>query len=381
MVVVGDLHFETDEEDTFTRAHTHIRSLCPDVVVSLGDLGGYSHCGTRLSFEEGHKFFSTFDCPFYAVLGNHDFEGPEFSSDEASIRAWCEVLGTSTPHQAVDLGGAVGVLLSQTEYRTNPGTQGEIRLDAAQIAWLSQLLRTQQQHQPIFVFSHAPILGSGLRILQDVHLRNPNAWLNHADGAAQFMPLVQASPQIRLWFSAHNQLGQDYPDSVSTVGECTFVHVGVIGARSRDGKHQSRVLKFTRLGWQLFSLDHLTGELRTDFQCQYKTGALRRLFTPTESSGDRYFPPPPCPVAPDRLAIGNSVFLLYRGMLVEYDADLAAPLGVVAEGLADWIVSRDNDRLVARNEAGDYRTFERSSFGRFFTVHAPNPFLLDLESD
>ncbi|HEV3039099.1 MAG TPA: metallophosphoesterase [Candidatus Angelobacter sp.] len=380
MVIVGDLHYEADEEETFKQAHAQIRALNPDIVISLGDMGGYSHCGTRSSFEEGHRFFSTFSCPFYAVLGNHDFEGPEFSSDEASIRAWCEALGAPSPYQAVDLGGAMAVLLSQTEYRSNLGTEGEVRLDPGQIAWFRQILR-QTQTQPVFVFSHAPILGSGLRVLQDIHLRNPNAWLNHAEGASQFIPMVQASDRVRLWFSAHNHLGQDYPDSVTTVGQCTFVHVGVIGSRSRDGKHQSRLLKFDCEGWRMFSLDHITGDLRADFTSRYETGEVVRLFTPSESVGGRHFPPAPCPTGKDRLAIGNSVFLIYRGMLVEYDADLGAPLGVVAEGMEDWILSSDGERIIARNASGECCIFARSVLGRFFTVHAPNPFLVNRGRD
>jgi len=67
-------------------------------------------------------------------------------------------------------------------------------------------------------------------------------------------------------------------------------------------------------------------------------------------------------------------------MLVEYDADLAAPLGVVAEGLTGWLITREGDRLVARSECGDHHIFERTPFGRFFTVFAPNPFLLERES-
>ena len=271
-----------------------------------------------------------------------------------------------------DLGDAVGVFLSQTEYRTNRGTEGEVHLDRTQVQWLEKQLT--QAHAPTFVFSHAPILGSGIRILQEVHLRHPNAWLNHADGAEQFQSMVRRSPLTRLWFSGHNHLGQNYVDSVTTVGNCTFVHVGVIGSRSRDGLRQSRVLKYNRKGWRLFSLDHTTGDLRADFECHYDAEEVRCLFSPTDTSG-RYFPPPPMPTGSEQLMIGRSVFLLHRGMLLEYNAELAAPLGVVATEVDGWKVTCEGGHLIGVGPDGMKTIFKPNPWGWFFKVHSPNPYL------
>lgn len=40
---------------------------------------------------------------------------------------------------------------------------------------------------------------------------------------------------MRLWFSGHFHLSQNYADSISVVGSCAFVQTGVIGECNRDG--------------------------------------------------------------------------------------------------------------------------------------------------
>jgi hypothetical protein len=47
--------------------------------------------------------------------------------------------------------------------------------------------------------------------------------------------LVEQHPNIKLWFSGHFHLSQNYADSISVVGSCAFVQTGVIGECNRDG--------------------------------------------------------------------------------------------------------------------------------------------------
>jgi hypothetical protein len=51
----------------------------------------------------------------------------------------------------------------------------------------------------------------------------------------RFIQLVEQHPNIKLWFSGHFHLSQNYADSISVVGSCAFVQTGVIGECNRDG--------------------------------------------------------------------------------------------------------------------------------------------------
>lgn len=51
----------------------------------------------------------------------------------------------------------------------------------------------------------------------------------------RFMQLVERHPNIKVWFSGHFHLSQNYADSISVVGSCAFVQTGVIGECNRDG--------------------------------------------------------------------------------------------------------------------------------------------------
>ncbi|HEX7375578.1 MAG TPA: metallophosphoesterase, partial [Pirellulales bacterium] len=98
--VVGDLHYETPQDASYQAARTQILGLAPEAVVQLGDQGGYSHCGTWQSFMEGLDFLQGFDRPFATLLGNHDMEGPQYTSDAEAVAAWCEAFDAPTPYRA-----------------------------------------------------------------------------------------------------------------------------------------------------------------------------------------------------------------------------------------------------------------------------------------
>ena len=55
--------------------------------------------------------------------------------------------------------------------------------------------------------------------------------------------------------------------SVTAVGRCAFVQVGVIGECNRDGFRQSRLLRVTAGGYQVLTVDHGdNGRTRLDLQ-------------------------------------------------------------------------------------------------------------------
>jgi hypothetical protein len=141
--------------------------------------------------------------------------------------------------------------------RSNPWSVHEVHVDEEQLAFFRrQLERTSGEGRPVVVFTHAPVLGSGLKVVQTVHVKNrwarggmlgriagtglPGsrvavqrgmparpafgdrmppwrglltllglrspacltrcAWLNHSSNPHEFMELVQRHPNVRLWF-------------------------------------------------------------------------------------------------------------------------------------------------------------------------------------
>ncbi len=371
LLVVGDLHYETAQHERLARAQQQLIALEPDTVVSLGDQGGYSHCGTRLSFTEGYDYFGGFGVPFYPLIGNHDMEGAEFKQDKEAVAAWCEVFARARPYTAIDWGTAVGITLSQTGFRSNEGSHHEVHIDDEQFDWLVQTVAAHRD-RPIFVFSHAPILGSGLRVLQDLHLKGPNAYLNHYTHPEKFIELVQANPQIKLWFSGHNHLGHDYDDAITQAGHCTFVHTGVIGDHTRDGRRHTRFLTFDATGFDLHTFDHEAGALRPDASLAYATHELVRHQAFGERPSDRFFPPPPTPNG-NGLVVGNSILLRHRDMLVEYDRALGAPVGVVADNLNGANVEVEGEVVIIRRSSGAIDRRERNGYGRYLQAYFPNP--------
>ncbi|HEX4150456.1 MAG TPA: metallophosphoesterase, partial [Pirellulales bacterium] len=119
IAVVGDLHYETQLAEQFQAARRQLIGLQPEAVFQLGDHGGYSHCGSQLSFDEGHEFLAGFERPAYTILGNHDLEGAQFSRDEHSIAAFLKTFSLERPYYTVDLGDALAVCLSSTAFRAN----------------------------------------------------------------------------------------------------------------------------------------------------------------------------------------------------------------------------------------------------------------------
>ena len=86
---------------------------------------------------------------------------------------------------------------------------------------------------------------------------------------------------MKLWFSGHFHLSHDYEDSVSVRGQCAFVQVGVIGPTStRDERRHSRLLRAGPGGYELQTMDHATGTVRTDLVHAYGSGLAPRPIPP-----------------------------------------------------------------------------------------------------
>jgi hypothetical protein len=358
-------------------------------MVSLGDLGRKDirhepgDAGTTKSFSDAKEFFNHREfgnIPFEVVTGNHDLEGlDEFDTDEKNLQAWMECFNKKTPQFSRYLGDRTLLLgLSTVRFRAAPYSSHEVHVNQEQIDWFVDMVESHPAKEgwKILVFSHAPITGSGLRVLQSVHVTNGCAWLNHcsdADTRNMFIRTVQNNPQIKVWFSGHFHLSHDYQDALVQAGTCTFVQVGVVGPQStRDGNRQSRFIRGCGQDCiEIYSINHhirspsttstgTNAQVRLDATIDLRNGLTIfaqdderagkgsnntstknpdwfQAFVPREEDGCYLEDPdgivlaatePTTKVCWWHMADGK-VLGFHKGQLVEYDAETLSPLGVV----------------------------------------------------
>lgn len=390
-------------------------------MVSLGDLGRkdirhqQGDAGTTKSFVDAKAYFDAFEgIPYDLVTGNHDLEGlDEFDTDEANLQAWMDCFHKETPCFSRRIGERTLLLgLSTVRFRDAPYSSHEVHVDDEQIEWFRNMVESHPESDgwKILVFSHAPILGSGLRVLQSVHVTNGCAWLNHCsppDVRNSFVRIVRDHPQIKCWLSGHFHLSHDYQDALVqpvSGSPCAFLQVGVMGpGSSRDQKRQTRMIRGCGGEFlQLFSINHheriseeggddstsnTKARVRLDATINLKTGTL--TYAEDEKGGDvssseastgrdpswfqAYIPQPEdgCYLEnPDGTVCRDSqkvcwwymsdgkVLGLHGGQLVEYDAETLSPLGVVvtkdqlaAENGGEDDSSRTKKVLVVQNKS------------------------------
>ena len=243
----------------------------------------------------------------------------------------------------------------------------------------------------VFVFSHAPPMGSGLRVLQENHVVNGCCWLNHSGkNTGKFIEIVRANTCIKAWFSGHFHLGQDYQDSITfpegnNRGSCVFAQTAVMSAKSsRDTRQQSRLVRGTKSGFTIATIDHQKeGKERLDATVTYtSTGAevvyahasddfdhdkFFAAYTPQEEDG--------CYIetVDGEIAIAGKensvcwwhmadgkVLGVHNGMVLEYDPSTLAPLGLVVGkdelkgrqlAIVDSGIDGGKDKLHGREQA------------------------------
>ena len=144
----------------------------------------------------------------------------QFETDKENLEMYLRTHKKETPHfckQIADKTLLVG--LGSTVFRDAVFTSHEVTIDQEQIDWFENLVKTHKAEDgwKIFVFTHAPPNGSGLRVLQENHVVNGCCWLNHSNEkqCKKFIELVREHRSIKAWFSGHFHLGQDYQDSIT----------------------------------------------------------------------------------------------------------------------------------------------------------------------
>lgn len=423
VAIVGDLHLSNTPKDLdpFIQARTQLHKIttsssqCPRLV-QLGDLGSYDPRwpGSTACFTLAQQYLAGFNLPVALTTGNHDLEGDEFETDEENLAAWHQAF-KQRHYWACDLGPATLIGLSTVRFRSNLHSVHEVHIDDEQLQFLEkELERTAVQGRPVILCTHAPILGSGLKAIQAVHVKNRCAWLNHSSNPRHFINTVQKYPHIRLWFSGHFHLSQSYPDSVSVVGTTAYVLTGVIGDHaSRDGLRHSRLLKGNANGFEVYTVDHDTGTQRLDLRGgweavppQYMTPEDDLLCDPSSgwlcSQVDCTLDGTDIASTSTRTkstvwfnAGPRTMLTLQDDILVEYDVSTMAPIGAVflnvpengvvrlvdvegrevdVEGsdgsaaVAVEIVDEDVQEVVMRQE--------RNAEGLFYSIFQPNKWVL-----
>ena len=409
--ILGDLHIDPRKMEDYQVGREHWISVFQEAkaqvgeehvaLVSLGDLGESKNCdhnpanpselfaGTSLCHQMAAEYLSSFDnVPYEVIGGNHDLEGiDEFKTDAANLKAFLKYHNKPTPQFVREIADKTLLVgLCSTVFRDAKYTSHEVIIDQEQIQWFEQLLinHPAEEGYKVFVFSHAPPNGSGLRVLQENHVINGCCWLNHSDerNCRLFIELVRKHRCIKAWFSGHFHLGQDYQDSITfpTIdpkdgpypnrGSCVFAQTSVMrSGSSRDGRQQSRLIRGNDSGFEICTVDHAQGgKIRLDASITYRDDSHNvgvyahddeayahdnyfKVYTPQfddegyicgVDESDQCLITDDCPVEPStvswwKLASGHVLGLL-NGMLLEYDPSTLAPLGLVVS--ADELIGK-----------------------------------------
>jgi len=400
--ILGDLHIDPRKMEDYEMGRQHFLSVFDEAkstvgrdrvaLVSLGDLGESKNCdhnpdnpfelfaGTTICHAMAAEYLSSFGVPYEVIGGNHDLEGiDEFDTDAKNLRRFLKLHNKPTPQfcrQVAEKTLLVG--LSSTVFRDAKYTSHEVIIDQDQIRWFEDLVASKPADEGwrIFVFSHAPPNGSGIRIIQENHVVNGCCWLNHSDeqSCRKFIELVREHRCIKGWFSGHFHLGQDYQDSITfpTIdpsegpypnrGSCVFAQTSVMRAgSSRDGRQQSRLLRGTKDGFEVCTVDHQKGgKIRVDATITYRDDTHEvgvyahedeaydhdnyfRVYQPQMNDhgyvcaeNDEICLLTPKPITKDtvawwRICCGR-VLGVVNGMMLEFDRSTLAPLGLVLPG-------------------------------------------------
>eukprot|EP00578_Thalassiosira_sp_NH16_P000037 CAMPEP_0181140756 /NCGR_PEP_ID=MMETSP1071-20121207/35469_1 /TAXON_ID=35127 /ORGANISM="Thalassiosira sp., Strain NH16" /LENGTH=582 /DNA_ID=CAMNT_0023227719 /DNA_START=26 /DNA_END=1774 /DNA_ORIENTATION=+ len=399
--ILGDLHIDPRKLEDYAIGKSHFEPIFAEAksdgrgvsVVSLGDLGESKNCehnpesdselfaGTTQCHEMAAEFLGSFGVPYDVVGGNHDLEGlDEFETDEENLAMYLKAHGKETAYFAREVADKTLLVgMGSTVFRDAVYTSHEVTIDQKQIDWFENIVETHPAEEgwKVFVFTHAPPNGSGLRVLQENHVVNGCCWLNHSNEkqCQKFIQLVREHRCIKAWFSGHFHLGQDYQDSITfpTIdpkdgpypnrGSCVFAQTSVMRAgTSRDGRQQSRLIRGNKDGFEICTIDHQKdGKVRLDASITFKGDSNEvgvyahddesydhdkyfKVYVP--NAGDALHPPDegfrrynsdgninPFDVEMDTTAwwymsCGRALGML-NGNLIEYDSSTLAPLGLV----------------------------------------------------
>jgi 3',5'-cyclic AMP phosphodiesterase CpdA len=182
-LMVGDWGYENYAAQksvaTAMQAYVHEHQLKPDALLMLGDNwygelpGGVDSPRWKTQFEEMYPK-SAFDCPAYAVLGNHDYQRMPESKVDSEL-AYAKKGGTrwtmpsrwySFQFPAAKPLVTVIALDSNMPHPIGPQAAGvnftlTLEEQAEQLRWLSAELEKPRQTPYLIVMAHHPIYSNG----------------------------------------------------------------------------------------------------------------------------------------------------------------------------------------------------------------------------
>lgn len=143
-VVVNDTHCQTPEcGDYFHQLALRIKQESPQFVLHAGDL---TQTAESRWFGMLNESFQALDCPWYPVLGNHDYATQtDRTAYEKAFPDRINYAFEENGWQFVGLDTTDGLLYEKTPIQ--PPT----------LAWLDDNLRTWDQGKPTVVFTHFPM--------------------------------------------------------------------------------------------------------------------------------------------------------------------------------------------------------------------------------
>ena len=174
-------------------------------LVSLGDLGESKDCteskqlfaGTTECFKMVREFLDGFGHKYDIVGGNHDLEGiDEFATDKENLAAYLKYMGKETPQFCYEIAPKRSSSASARRSSATPRTPRtrwrwtRSSSTGSSRPWRSIRTRTGGR----FSASRTPVIGSGLRVLQECHVVNGCCWLNHT---TRWRPSSSSTPCAR----------------------------------------------------------------------------------------------------------------------------------------------------------------------------------------
>jgi len=239
---IADCHFGARTAFADQGVIEDINRLAPDYTLVLGDISGPPDTGGPEATRRAVALLRGLKMPWRNIIGNHDLEFEGLETDRDCILMWLREHGYKLPWHREDRGPLTFLLVSTERFREHVVQPHEVYLTPRQFAWLDNELR-RCANRPVVVASHAPILGSGVCVKPELHVRAGNAYLNQNHVPGQFLELAYRHRNVLFWFSGHSHLSHNQPDAITQVLGIHFVHVGTTSVeQAREIKRHSRVV-------------------------------------------------------------------------------------------------------------------------------------------
>ena len=148
-----------DLRGAFTNALAKLNLLCPDFVMSVGDLvnGLAPDEEWRRQQDELKGMISTVSAPFFVVVGNHDIGASRAADPDAysrSLRIWQDHFGQETYYSFVHK-NCLFLILNTSDGRRREFKQ-QVPITEEQYAWARKTLKEHEDVRWTFIFMHQP---------------------------------------------------------------------------------------------------------------------------------------------------------------------------------------------------------------------------------